>query len=152
MLLGQRCGKRELQILQHNNEKIQVSPHGPPYLYLYALWRVRIEDKVVTIEGVSCITTQTTRISKYVFFWHFQEVYVGCKYNSCVHEEVYVGWNAELRVLWLQRSPFLRRWVVHLSHSLIINKEIYSSNIVLSLFHVSWLMNIFDQALYILFI
>ena len=28
----------------------------------------RVEDKVVTAEGVSCITTQTTRISKYVFF------------------------------------------------------------------------------------
>ena len=44
---------------------------------------------------------------------------------------------AEIRVLWLQRSPCLRRWVVHLSHSLIVNKENPSSNFVLSLFHVS---------------
>ena len=43
---------------------------------------------------------------------------------------------AELRVLWLQRIPCLRRWVVHLSHSLIFNKENSSSNSVLSLFHV----------------
>ena len=67
MLLGQRCGQRELQSLQHNNAKIQVSSNGPPYLYLYALWRVRVKDKVGTIEGVSCITTQTTRIQKTCF-------------------------------------------------------------------------------------
>ena len=42
----------------------------------------------------------------------------------------------ELRFLWLQRSPCLKRWVVHLSHSLIVNKDNSSSNIVLSLFHV----------------
>ena len=35
---------------------------------------------------------------------------------------------------------------------LIVNKENYSSNIVLSLFHVSWLMNIFDYLFDILFI
>ena len=64
MLLGQRCGKRELQILQHNNAKIQVPSHGPPCLYLYAYRRVTGEDKVVTTEGVSCITTQTTRNQK----------------------------------------------------------------------------------------
>ena len=58
----------------------------------------------------------------------------------------------ELRVLWLQRSPLFRRWVVHLSHSLIVNKENSSSNFMLSLFHVSWLMNIFHQELYMLFI
>ena len=58
----------------------------------------------------------------------------------------------ELRVLWLWRSPCLRSWVVLLSHSLIVNKENYSSNIVLSLFHVLWLMNIFDYVLDILFI
>ena len=51
---------------------------------------------------------------------------------------------AELRVLWLERSPYLRSWVVLLSHSLIVNKENSSSNIVLSLFHVLGLMNIFD--------
>ena len=94
-LLGQRCGKRELQILQHNNAKIQVPSHGPRYLYLYALWRVRVEDKVVTTEGVSCITTQTTRISKYVLFWHFQEAYVGCRDNSHVHVEVYRSCNVD---------------------------------------------------------
>ena len=77
MLLGQRCGQRELKFLQHNNAKIPVPTHGPPYLYLYALWRDRGEDKVVTTEGVGCITTQTTRISKNVFFWHFQEEYTG---------------------------------------------------------------------------
>ena len=37
------------------------------------------------------------------------------------------------------------------SHSLIVNKDNSSSNIVLSLFHVLWLMNIFDYALDILF-
>ena len=58
----------------------------------------------------------------------------------------------ELRVLWLQRIPCLRLWVVLLSHSLIVNKEKSSSNIVLSLFHVSWLMNILDYTLDILFI
>ena len=42
----------------------------------------------------------------------------------------------KLKILWLHRSPCLRRWVVHLSHSLIVNKENYSSNFVLSLFHV----------------
>ena len=98
MLLGKRCGQRELQILQHNNENIPVFPHGPPYLYLYIVWGVRVEDKVVTTEGVSCITTQTTRISKYVFFWHFQEAYVGYRDKSCVHEEVYMGCNVESHV------------------------------------------------------
>ena len=70
-------------------------------------------------------------------------------------EESYAGgissevFGAEkLRVLCLQRSPCSsRRWVVHLSHSLIVNKENSSSNSVLSLFHVSWLMNIFDYVL-----
>ena len=71
MLLGQRCGQRELQFLQHNNAKIQISSHGPPYLYLYSLWSVRFEEKVVKTEGVSCITTHTTqitRVSKYLYF------------------------------------------------------------------------------------
>ena len=98
MLLGKRYGQRDLQFLQHNNENIQVPSHGPPYLYLYASWRVRVEDKVVTTEGVSCITTQTTQISKFVFFGHFQEAYAGCRNNSRVHEEVYAGCNAESRI------------------------------------------------------
>ena len=59
---------------------------------------------------------------------------------------------AKLRVLWLQRSPCLRSWVVLLSHSSIVNKENSSSNLVLSLFHVFWLMNIFDYMFDILFI
>ena len=42
----------------------------------------------------------------------------------------------KLRVLWLQWSSCFRCWVVHLSHSLIVNKENSSSNFVLSLFHV----------------
>ena len=49
----------------------------------------------------------------------------------------------ELRVLWLQRIPCLRSWVVLLSHSSIVNKDNSSSNLVVSLFHVYWLMNIF---------
>ena len=59
-----------------------------------------------------------------------------------------------LQKYWNNRtqSPCLRSWVVLLSHSLIVNKENYSSNIVLSLFHVLWLMNIFSYALDILFI
>ena len=59
---------------------------------------------------------------------------------------------AKLRFFWLQRSPCLRSWVVLLSHSLIVNKENSSSNIVLSLFHVLWLMNVFDYIFDILFI
>ena len=62
---GKRCGQRESRFLQHNNAKIQVPSHGTPYLYLYGKGRVRGEDKVVTTEGVSCITTQTN--SKGVF-------------------------------------------------------------------------------------
>ena len=107
--LGKRCGQRESQILQHNNAKIQVSSHGPPHLYLYALRRFRVEDKVVTIEGVNCITTQTTRISKYVFFWHFQEAYAGCRNNSRVHEEVYAGCNIEIRIFKVYVSIIYRK-------------------------------------------
>ena len=59
---------------------------------------------------------------------------------------------AELRVLWLQRSPCLRSWVVLLSHSSIVNKENSSSNLVLILFHVFWLMDIFAYMFHILFI
>ena len=55
-------------------------------------------------------------------------------YAGGISSEVFGA--AELRVLWLQRSPCLGRWVVHLSHSLIVNKENSSSNFVLSLFHV----------------
>ena len=55
-------------------------------------------------------------------------------YVAGIYSEVFGA--AELRVLWLQRSPCLRHWVVHLSHSLIVNKEDYFSNFVLSLFHV----------------
>ena len=39
--------------------KFQVPTHGPPYLYFYGKGRVRGEDKVVTTEEISCITTQT---------------------------------------------------------------------------------------------
>ena len=46
---------------------------------------------------------------------------------------------AELRVLWFQRSPCVRSWVVLLSCSPLVNKENSSSNLVLSLFHVYWL-------------
>ena len=63
-------------------------------------------------------------------------------YAGGISSEVFGA--AKLRVLWLQRSPCIRCWVVHLSHSLIVNKENYSSNFVLNIFHVSWLMNIFD--------
>ena len=59
---------------------------------------------------------------------------------------------AKLRVLWLQRSPCLRSWVVRLSHSSIVNKENSSSNLVLSLFHVYGLMNILAYMLNMLFI
>ena len=59
---------------------------------------------------------------------------------------------AELRVLWLQRIPCLRSWVVLLSHSLSVNKDNSSTNIVLSLFHVFWLMNIFAYMFDIFFI
>ena len=45
---------------------------------------------------------------------------------------------AELRVLWLQRSPCVRSWFVLLSYSSLVNKDNSSSNLVLSLFHVYW--------------
>ena len=45
---------------------------------------------------------------------------------------------AELRVLWLQRSPCVRSWVVFLPISLLVNKENSSSNLVLCLSHVYW--------------
>ena len=68
-----------------------------------------------------------------------------------IGEQIYAGGISlevfgavEIRVLWLYRIPCLRRWVVHLSHSLIVNKENSSSNFLLSLFHVLGLMNIFD--------
>ena len=67
--LGKRCGQRELQSLQRDNAKVQVSYHGPPYLYLYALWRDRVKDKVVTTKGVSCITTKTTQNSRNIHFF-----------------------------------------------------------------------------------
>ena len=59
---------------------------------------------------------------------------------------------AELRVLWSQRIHCVKRWVVLLSYSSLVNKENSSSNLVLSLFHVFWLMNIFDYMFDILFI
>ena len=40
-------------------QKFQFPSHGPPYLYLYGKGRVWGEDKVVTTEEISCITTQT---------------------------------------------------------------------------------------------
>ena len=57
-------------------------------------------------------------------------------YAGGISSEVFGA--AKLRVLWLHRSPCLKCWVVHLSHSLIVNKDNSSSNIVLSLFHVLW--------------
>ena len=59
---------------------------------------------------------------------------------------------AELRVLWLQRSLCLRSWVVFLSYSSIVNKENYSSNLVLCTFHVYWLMSMFVHIINMLFI
>ena len=63
-------------------------------------------------------------------------------YASGISSNVFEA--AKLGFFWLQRSPCLRGWVVHLSHSLIVNKDNSCSNIVLSLFHALWLMNIFD--------
>ena len=45
---------------------------------------------------------------------------------------------AELRFLWLQRSPSVKIWVVFLSYSSLVNKENSSSNLVMSLSHVYW--------------
>ena len=58
----------------------------------------------------------------------------------------------KLRFLWLQRSPCLKSWVVLLSYSSILNKENFYSNLVLSLFHVYWLMNILVYMLNMIFI
>ena len=71
-------------------------------------------------------------------------------YTGGISSEIFEA--AELRVLWLQRSPCFRRWDVHLSHSLIVNKENSSSNFVLNLFHILWLMNVFAYMFNILFI
>ena len=43
------------------------------------LSRDRVEDKVVTTEGVSCITTQTTQTLRNFFFGHLQDEHVGWK-------------------------------------------------------------------------
>ena len=54
----------------------------------------------------------------------------------------------EIRVLWLQRIPYVRSWVVLLSCSPLVNKENSSSNLVLSLFHV-YCLNEYVIMLYI---
>ena len=59
---------------------------------------------------------------------------------------------AELKVLWLQRSPCLISWVVFLSYSSIVNKENSSSNLVLCIFHVYWLANMFVLIINMMFI
>ena len=58
----------------------------------------------------------------------------------------------ELGLLWLQRSPCVRSWVVLLSYSPLVNKENSSSNLVLSLFHVYLLNGYVDYVIYMLFI
>ena len=50
----------------------------------------------------------------------------------------------ELRILWLQRCPCLRRWVVIWTLSIIVNKENPSSICVLNVSHILW----FDKYLY----
>ena len=59
---------------------------------------------------------------------------------------------AKLKLLWLQRSPCLRSWVVLLSYSPLVNKENSSSNLVLSLLHVYWLNGYADYVIYMFFI
>ena len=71
-------------------------------------------------------------------------------YASGISSEVFGA--VELRVLWLQRSPCLRSYVVLLSHSPIVNKENSSSNLVLCIFHVYWLMNMFVYIINMLFL
>ena len=60
-LLGQRCGQRESRFLQHNNAKIQVFLSWTSLPLFIPFWRDKVEEKVVTNEGVSCISTQTTQ-------------------------------------------------------------------------------------------
>ena len=47
-----------------------------------------VEDKVVTTEGVSCITTQTTQNSRNVHFLRVQEKSTGCSDNGHVYTQV----------------------------------------------------------------
>ena len=62
------------------------------------------------------------------------------------------SWSSRTQSPLVAGNPCLRSWVVLLSHSLIVNKENSSSNLVLSLFHVLCLMNVFDYMFDILFI
>ena len=48
-------------------------------------------------------------------------------YAGGVYSEVFGA--VELRILWLQRSPCLRRWVVILTHSLLLIKTILLPNV-----------------------
>ena len=54
------------------------------------------------------------------------------------------SWSSRTQSPLVAEESLSQRWVVLLSHPLIVNKENSSSNIVLSPFHVLWLMNIFD--------
>ena len=61
-------------------------------------------------------------------------------------------WSSRTQSPLVAEESLSHKWIVLLSHSLIVNKDNSSSNIVLSLFHVSWLMNILDYVLDVLFI
>ena len=41
----EKVGERESQFLQHNNAKVQVSSHGPTYLYLYVSEEIGSKEK-----------------------------------------------------------------------------------------------------------
>ena len=97
LLLGQRCGKRELQLLQHNDAKIQVPSHGPPYLYLYALWRVRRHTQVA--ETTIAYMRRYTRVSmqKVTYLWRTWLLYIA----TCVRT-----WVSLRKVMYTSKTHF----------------------------------------------
>ena len=59
-LLGKSWGEWESQFLQHKNAKIQVSSHGPLYLYLYLSEEIGSNRGQLQNSQFSSITSQTT--------------------------------------------------------------------------------------------
>ena len=75
---------------------------------------------------------------------HINRMNLGEKsYAGGISSEVFG--EVELRVLWLQRSPCFRRWIVILTHSLLLKKRTLIPNVFLNVFHVSW----FDEYLWL---
>ena len=59
---------------------------------------------------------------------------------------------AELRVFWLQRSPCFRRWVVHLSHSLLLIREFFFQLCVESISCIMVDKYIWSSTIYVIYL